>query len=214
MIKVTINAINPEMVAVPDLVGLPVRQALSVIKTAGLEIGQLDYVPDLTVDFVLKQTIHGRDVSPGDSVQKGNVIDLVLGRGLSSQRTNIPLLTGYTLERARSEVYGASLNLGAFVFDSTVQNNTDSLTAFVYKQIRNITKMPRHSWGHQFISGLQRTHSSCPPIQPPLTRLTSAAWQKQGHNFSDVQEMADIYTAHRSCCPESISAGGCDRFAA
>jgi hypothetical protein len=31
-------------------------------------------------------------------------------------------------------VYGASLNLGAFVFDSTVQNNTDSLTAFVYKQ--------------------------------------------------------------------------------
>ncbi|MCU0378457.1 MAG: PASTA domain-containing protein [Bacteroidales bacterium] len=134
MIKVTINAINPEMVAVPDLVGLPVRQALSVIQTAGLQIGQLDYVPDLTVDFVLKQTIHGREVSPGDSVQKGIVIDLVLGRGLSSQRTYIPRLTGYTLERARSEVYGASLNLGAFVFDATVLNGTDSLVAFVYKQ--------------------------------------------------------------------------------
>lgn len=134
MIKVSINAVNPEMVAVPDLVGLPVRQALSVIQTAGLQIGQLDYVPDLTVDFVLKQTIHGREVSPGDSVQKGIVIDLVLGRGLSSQRTYIPRLTGYTLERARSEVYGASLNLGAFVFDATVLNSTDSLVAFVYKQ--------------------------------------------------------------------------------
>ncbi|MGB8358117.1 MAG: PASTA domain-containing protein, partial [Bacteroidales bacterium] len=41
MIKVTINAFNPEMVAVPDLVGLPRRQALSLIETAGLQVGQL-----------------------------------------------------------------------------------------------------------------------------------------------------------------------------
>ena len=134
MIKVTVNAINPEMVAVPDLVGLPVRQALSVIRTSGLEIGQLMYVPDLTVDFVLKQTIHGREVTPGDSVQKGNVIDLVLGRGLSSQRTFIPRLTCLTLDQARGEILGASLNLGAFVYDATVLNGSDSVAAFVYKQ--------------------------------------------------------------------------------
>ncbi|MDZ7635491.1 MAG: hypothetical protein U5L72_14095 [Bacteroidales bacterium] len=53
------------------------------MQLSGLEVGQLNYVPDLTVDFVLKQTLHGRNVSPGDSVQKGMVIDLVLGRGLS-----------------------------------------------------------------------------------------------------------------------------------
>src|SRR5690606_5267860 len=81
-IKATINAFNPEMVAVPDLVGLPRRQALSIIETAGLQVGQLNYVADLTVDFVLKQTIHGREASLGDSVQKGMVVDLVLGRGL------------------------------------------------------------------------------------------------------------------------------------
>ncbi|MCK7541830.1 MAG: PASTA domain-containing protein [Marinilabiliales bacterium] len=133
-IKATINAFNPEMVAVPDLVGLPRRQALSLIATSGLEVGQLNYVPDLTVDFVLKQTLHGRDVSPGDSVQKGMVIDLVLGRGLSSQRTPLPLLTGTTLEQARNEILGASLNLGAFVFDATVLTAEDSLNALVYKQ--------------------------------------------------------------------------------
>jgi beta-lactam-binding protein with PASTA domain len=133
-IKATINAFNPEMVAVPDLVGLPRRQALSMIETAGLQIGQLNYVPDLTVDFVLKQTIHGRKVSPGDSVQKGMVVDLVLGRGLSSQRTTLPRLTGYTLEQARNEILSASLNLGAFVFDATVLTHDDSLNAFVFKQ--------------------------------------------------------------------------------
>ena len=133
-IKATINAFNPEMVAVPDLVGLPRRQALSLISTAGLEVGQLNYVPDLTVDFVLRQTLHGRDIAPGDSVQKGMVIDLVLGRGLSSQRTAIPLLRGITLEQARNEILGASLNLGAYVFDATVITAEDSLSAVVYKQ--------------------------------------------------------------------------------
>lgn len=133
-LKVTINAFNPEMVAVPDLVGLPRRQALSLVESAGLNIGQLTYVPDLTVDFVLKQTIHGREVSPGDSVQKGMVIDLVLGKGLSSQRTPIPHLTGLTLEQSRREILGSSLNLGAYVFDSTVINGEDSINAFVYKQ--------------------------------------------------------------------------------
>jgi beta-lactam-binding protein with PASTA domain len=134
MLKVTINAFNPEMVAVPDLVGLPRRQALSVIETSGLQVGQLNYIPDLTVDFVLKQTIHGKEVLPGDSVQKGMVIDLVLGRGLSSQRTPIPRLTGLTLGQSRSEILGSSLNLGAYVFDATVVNAEDSLKAFVYKQ--------------------------------------------------------------------------------
>lgn len=133
-IQATINAFNPEMVAVPDLVGLPRRQALSIIETAGLQVGQLNYVSDLTVDFVLRQTLHGRDVSPGDSVQKGMVIDLVLGRGLSSQRTALPRLTGITLEQARNEILGASLNLGAYVFDPTVLTADDSVNAFVYKQ--------------------------------------------------------------------------------
>lgn len=133
-IQATINAFNPEMVAIPDLVGLPRRQALSLIETAGLQIGQLNYVSDLTVDFVLRQTLHGRDVSPGDSVQKGMVIDLVLGRGLSSQRTSLPRLTGTTLEQARNEILGSSLNLGAYVFDATVLTADDSLKAFVYKQ--------------------------------------------------------------------------------
>ena len=133
-IQATINAFNPEMVAVPDLVGLPRRQALSLIETAGLQIGQLNYVSDLTVDFVLRQTLHGRDVSPGDSVQKGMVIDLVLGRGLSSQRTALPRLTGTTLDQARNEILGSSLNLGAYVFDATVLTAEDSLNAFVYKQ--------------------------------------------------------------------------------
>jgi hypothetical protein len=46
----------------------------------------------------------------------------------------VPRLLGTTLDQARNEILGSSLNLGAYVFDATVITGTDSLNAFVYKQ--------------------------------------------------------------------------------
>jgi beta-lactam-binding protein with PASTA domain len=133
-IFLTINAFNPEMVAIPDLVGLPKRQALSVIKSSGLEPGQLRYIPDLSIDFVIKQLHNGKEVNAGDSIQKGSVIDLVLGKGLSNERTPVPELVGLNFEKAKNNILGASLNLGAFIYDNSVITAQDSADAFVYKQ--------------------------------------------------------------------------------
>jgi eukaryotic-like serine/threonine-protein kinase len=133
-ILLTINAYNPEMVGVPNLVGLPKRQAIAMIQSAGLETGQLRYIPDLSVDFVIKQLHNGKDVAEGDSIQKGSAIDLVLGKGLSNQRTSVPNLIGLKLEPARNTILGASLNLNAYIYDNTVSSAIDSLMAFVFKQ--------------------------------------------------------------------------------
>jgi beta-lactam-binding protein with PASTA domain len=133
-IALTINAFNPEMVPAPDLVGLPQRQALLVIESAGLTAGQLKYIPDLSMNFVIKQLHNGKEVTAGQPIQKGSVIDLVVGRGLSNERTPVPDLMGMQLEKAKSYILAASLNLGAFIFDSTVVNQEDSIRAFVYKQ--------------------------------------------------------------------------------
>jgi len=133
-IAISINAFNPEMVAIPDLVGLPKRQALSLIQSSGLEPGQLRYIPDLSVDFVIRQLHNGKEITPGDSIQKGSVIDIVLGKGLSNERTPVPELLGMNFERARGNILGASLNLGAFIYDNSVLNGEDSAKAFVYKQ--------------------------------------------------------------------------------
>jgi len=134
-VALTINAFNPEMVLAPDLVGLPQRQALLVIESSGLTAGQLRYIPDLSKNFVIRQLHNGKEVKAGDPVQKGSVIDLVVGRGLSNERTPVPDLMGMQLEKARSYILAASLNLGAFIFDTTaVKTKEDSLRAFVYKQ--------------------------------------------------------------------------------
>ncbi|HVN57084.1 MAG TPA: PASTA domain-containing protein [Bacteroidales bacterium] len=133
-INLTINAINPEMVAAPDLVGLPKRQAIAVMGTAGLEIGQRFYIPDLSVDFVLKQLHNGQEVKPGEFIRKGSVIDLVLGKGLSNKRAAVPNLIGMNLTAAKNEILSSSMNLGTFVYDSTIVSGLDSVNAFVFKQ--------------------------------------------------------------------------------
>jgi beta-lactam-binding protein with PASTA domain len=133
-IVLTINAFNPEMVGVPNLVGLPKRQAISVIDGSGLETGQLRYIPDLSVDFVIRQLHNGKEVAEGDSLQKGSIIDLVLGKGLSNERTPVPDLIGLKLDRARNTILGASLNLGTYIYDNSILTAEDTLNAFVFKQ--------------------------------------------------------------------------------
>ncbi|MBE0675213.1 MAG: PASTA domain-containing protein [Bacteroidales bacterium] len=133
-INITINAFNPEMAAVPNLLGLSLRQALATITTAGFETGKLTYTPDISVDVVLRQLHNGVELMPGDTIQKGAVIDLLMGNGLSSRRTLVPNLIGMSLDQARNQILSSSLNLGTFVYDSTIMTGLDTLAAFVYKQ--------------------------------------------------------------------------------
>ena len=130
----TINAFNPEMVAMPNLVDLPKRQAILVVESSGLEVGILKYRPDLSVDVVIDQLYNGRKIESGDSIQKGSVIDLVLGKGLSNQRTPVPDLMLMKLEPAKNKILISSLNLGTYIYDNSIQNGKDTLNAFVYKQ--------------------------------------------------------------------------------
>ncbi len=133
-IMLTINAFRPEMVAVPDLINLPLRQAKALIESSGLEMGKKTYKPDLSIDVVLAQHYNGEDIEPNDSLQKGSVIDLVLGKGLSNQRTKVPHLIGLRLEPARDRINESSLNLGTYIFDNTIISSEDTLNAFVYRQ--------------------------------------------------------------------------------
>jgi len=129
-----INAFKPEMVAMPNLVDLPIRQAVAQIESSGLTMGEFKFRPDLSINVVLDQMYNGKKVSEGDSIQKGSVIDLVLGKGLSNQRTSVPDLIGMNLEPARNKILYSSLSLGTFVYDNTIISGNDSVKAFVYKQ--------------------------------------------------------------------------------
>ncbi len=129
-----INAVNSEMVIMPDVVGITHRQAKATLEMAGLEVGRLSYVHDIAVNSVLKQMFKGMEIESGDTIPKGVSIDLVLGTGLSNRKTLAPELTGMSFEQARNRILNASLNMGAVLYDETVLTEEDSLEAFVWKQ--------------------------------------------------------------------------------
>lgn len=133
-IILTINAFKPEMVAAPNLVNLPIRQAQALIESSGLETGQLRYKPDLSVNVVIEQLYKGKVIQSGDSLQKGSVVDLVLGKGLNNERTSVPYLLGMSLESAKNRILNSSLNLGTYIYDNTIKSGRDSTRAFVFKQ--------------------------------------------------------------------------------
>lgn len=132
-IFITMNAINPEQVAMPNLVSLSQRQAVSVMENAGLVLGEISYKPDFAENSVLQQKINGSVIKEGALVEKGTSIDLVLGMK-SNESTTIPDLIGMDLNMAKSTISGKFLNFGLATFDKSVHNGNDSMNAMVYRQ--------------------------------------------------------------------------------
>jgi beta-lactam-binding protein with PASTA domain len=129
-----INAVQPEVVPVPYVVGYSLRQAKALLEADGFRVGRLTYVPDLGINNVLKEMVDTVELQHGDSLVKGTAIDLVLGKGLSNQKTIVPDFTGMDLKKAEETIISTALNMGATVYDTTVHNADDTARAFVWKQ--------------------------------------------------------------------------------
>lgn len=134
MIFLTMNAINPEKLAMPNLVDLTFRQASAKIESFGLKVGHISYEPDLAINVVLQQRMNGSAITPGDSVVKGSAVDLVLGKGLSDEQAGVPNLVGMSLEQAKMAASDRFLSVGAAVPDQTVVNPGDELKAIIFRQ--------------------------------------------------------------------------------
>ncbi len=131
-IYITVNALLPKQVVVPDVKNLSIRQAKAVLESVGLKLGGLEYQPDIAKNAVLQQKINGRVVKKGTLAFSGTVVDLVLGDGLSNTRVLIPYLIHYTLQEAMDRLSLSSLNLATFKIDDPF---TDSTKVRVYKQV-------------------------------------------------------------------------------
>ncbi|MGC9342904.1 MAG: PASTA domain-containing protein [Bacteroidales bacterium] len=130
----TMNAVNPEKVTMPAVTGVSLRQARAILETYGLNLGKISYKPDIAVNVVLEQNYQDTIAKPGMIIVKGAEIDLVLGKGLSNETTAVPNLTGFDLLLAKEFLADRYLNIGAIIYDNTIEDDEDSTAAFVWKQ--------------------------------------------------------------------------------
>ncbi|MBN2814244.1 MAG: PASTA domain-containing protein [Bacteroidales bacterium] len=133
-IFLTMNAMNPDRVAMPNLVDLTFIQARAKLESFGLKVGRISYEPNIGQNMVLAQRLLGENLPPGDSVVKGAKIDLVLGKGLSDEETAVPSLLGMSLEAANILASERFLSIGAAVRDQSVVNPEDEQMAVVFRQ--------------------------------------------------------------------------------
>ena len=128
-IYLTVTSYVPDTAIVPDLRSLSVRHAISQLENVGLHGGKLIFVDD-PHHVVLEQKYKGRTVNEGRRLEKGAMVDLVVGRGTGSGLSITPYLVGMSPTKARRSILSASLNVGAEHYDGI----TDMSRAIVYKQ--------------------------------------------------------------------------------
>ena len=128
-IYLTVTSYVPDNAIVPDLRSLSVRHAISQLENVGLHGGKLIFVDD-PHHVVMEQKYKGRTVNEGRRLEKGAMVDLVVGRGTGSGLSITPYLVGMSPTKARRSILSASLNVGAEHYDGI----TDMSRAIVYKQ--------------------------------------------------------------------------------
>jgi len=131
-IYLTVNAMMPQQIKMPDLRNLSLRQAKAILETVGLKLGGTSFRPDIAKNAVLDQVVRGRSMKPGQFLFKGAKVDLVLGDGLSGTEIAMPYLIYQRLDSAVVLLRSLSLNVGAVVVEGAV---TDSTKLRVFRQI-------------------------------------------------------------------------------
>lgn len=129
-IYLTLNAQTPPKVKMPHLVDGSVRNAHVRLKSSGLLLGTIKYVPDIAQNAVLEQWYQGTEIPAGTSVTVGTKIDLVVGAGLGDKVVEVPSIVGMKLADANSLL----LDLGIKVGNTTYRYDASQVPGTILRQ--------------------------------------------------------------------------------
>lgn len=136
----TLNTYEPKKAEVPYVAGFSLRHAKNRLITAGMEIGELKYVPDIATNNVIRQyykdTLITRDNLP--VIYVGSPIDLVVGVNETDPVPNVPQLVGLSFKQARDVIWENGFNMGEVSYTSDV-DYSNRMEAVVVRQ----SKMPQ-----------------------------------------------------------------------
>ena len=80
-IYLTLNASDFEMLEIPKITRITVRQARKTIESLGFIFGEIEYVDDIARDEVISISHDGIELNEGDFLKRTSVIDFKLGNG-------------------------------------------------------------------------------------------------------------------------------------
>lgn len=111
-IYLTVNTEVKPKAVVPKVVDLSFRNARIQLENYGFTLGTTSYESNRFRNTVLRQSL-----TPGDTVDRGATINLVISDGLGDRTVNVPDITGLTLSRAQQQIRQAGLRVGEIRFE-------------------------------------------------------------------------------------------------
>jgi eukaryotic-like serine/threonine-protein kinase len=164
IIYLTIASVTPEFAPIPKVIDVSLREAQSRLENSGFKIGSVIYRPSEFKNLVLEQRYQNKILPVGKMLPKGTPVDLIVGKGLSSELATVPVLFGLSLDDARSRLYDLNLNTGALIYDNTVITSYDSMNARVWKQSPDSLKATSVEQGTSFDLWLTNEEKKLNPV--------------------------------------------------
>lgn len=85
-IYLVLNPSGYRKLSIPDVIDKTRRQAEPTLKALGFKIGEVSYIDHIGKDEVRGLKHKGKEIKPGDQLQKTSTIDLILGNGKGDYR--------------------------------------------------------------------------------------------------------------------------------
>jgi eukaryotic-like serine/threonine-protein kinase len=110
-IYLTVNtAVTPQTV-VPDVVNMSYRNAEIQLQNQGLTVGTVSYESSRFRNTIMRQS-----VAPGDTVDRGTVVNLVVSDGLGTRTVKVPEIVGKSYSEAQRLILSSGLRVGEVRF--------------------------------------------------------------------------------------------------
>jgi beta-lactam-binding protein with PASTA domain len=122
-IHLVINATRPPMEQVPNIIDNSLKQAEQLLESYGFKKGNIQYVPDIAGNVVLRLFYNGKEltrkqIEEGFLLPKGSTIDLEVGDGLGNATFDLPNLVGKPLAEVQFLLRGMGLDAGNIIYEA------------------------------------------------------------------------------------------------
>jgi len=128
-IFLTVNRKTPPSIKMPALVNLSFRNAMLVMQSNRLVMGDTIYRPDVAAGSILEQWYNGKPITAGALVPFGSKITLVVGEGLYGE-VDVPNLIGMSWKEAKTLIKSLELTTN-IMWEGVID---DTATAVIYMQ--------------------------------------------------------------------------------
>lgn len=124
-VYLTVNTEVRPTAVVPDVVDMSLTNARIQIENYGFTVGTTTYE---TARF--RNTIIRQSLAPGDTVERGAVINLVVSDGLGGRTVTVPDIVGNTLTEAQQKIRRAGLEVEDIRYESSRESPPNTVLSF------------------------------------------------------------------------------------